>query len=110
MCSDGLLFFNLTNYTMSNYGNVLVFKDLSDDQGIQIELALNASAKLFQRFDDTYFVMTTSKVKTKALADELTTLNIPFIFFHNAIADGSYVRNNQVSPEMLEVVEEILLP
>jgi hypothetical protein len=95
---------------MANYGNVLVFEKLTDDHVIQVEEALNASAKLFQKFDDTYFVMTTSKVKTKELADALTALNIPFIFFHNAIADGSYVRNNQIPEETLEAVEEILLP
>jgi hypothetical protein len=93
---------------MAKYGNIMTLYNYNDAQVAQVKTVLDANGVKFAIKENIFFIETTSKPNTGKLVQEITQLNVKFIFFHNNNSDGSRVESEGIEPEFLKNVNEIL--
>jgi len=93
---------------MAHYGNILTIFEATGENLEQVRNVLTDRHTDFESMDNTFFVETNSKTNTREVMDELSSLGIEFIFFHNSISDGSMIRAGGLNEDFVDRVNHIL--
>jgi hypothetical protein len=91
-----------------SYGNICIVLESNEEQMTAVEILFTAQAKKYEKVNSTFFVETATIKATNNLISDVTATGATFIFFHNKISDGSYVKASGVSEEVRIRVNEIL--
>ena len=93
---------------MAKYGNIMTLYNYNDAQVAQVKTVLDSNGVKSAIKENTFFIETISKPNTGKLIKEIAELNVEFIFFHNNNSDGSRIESEQIEPEFITRVKEIL--
>lgn len=94
---------------MAYYGNILTLLDTNDDLISIITDYLETNKVKNQRLDHTLYVETSSKENTRQILTYLDGLGIRYLWFHNAISDGSRIFTGNVDPADFAKIKNIML-
>jgi hypothetical protein len=93
---------------MAKYGNIMTLYNYNDTQVAQVKNVLDTNGLKSAIKENTFFIETSSKPNTGKIIQEISLLNVEFIFFHNNNSDGSRVESDGIEPEFISRVNQIL--
>lgn len=93
---------------MAKYGNILTVFNCEDNQKEDIKTILSEKGVDYESKDNVFYIKSNSKTNTKEIIQEITALEVEFIFFHNHISDGSLIKSFGLGSDILGRINKIL--
>jgi hypothetical protein len=90
------------------FGNILVVYETDNLLQLQVEAVIQSFNMDYERFENSFFILTHSKTKTARMVDAVQAIPVEFGFFHNANPDNSYFRCQGIDHVKEAEIERIL--
>lgn len=93
---------------MAKYGNILTVFNCDNIQKEGIKTILSEKGADYENKDDVFYIKSNSKTNTREIIQEITAIEVEFIFFHNHISDGSLIKSFGLDSDTVGRINRIL--
>lgn len=90
------------------FGNILMLVNADAGQQSSVNSLLGTKGILFEQLGNLFFLETATKKQTNELASAISNLHVNFVFFHNSISDGSFIKSQGLSDATLTKLNQIM--